>query len=295
MPRRLSMLPVCFALFLLPGCSQKEAPQKAGVEGSTPDSSPGPGGAPAATPPATNSSGGAGAPSPTPSPAAPAGGIGAAQPATAKLTDGNPVGVYFMTRYWSGNLEKAAWYFTADGKVYQNLEAGFGAADLAAHAGPHGTFKRAGNDMEVTWSDGKKSKSPMELDKASPDCFMWDMGSFTPVKPFEKAADAAGSFEGGESLSHAGNRVMVSKKLDLRADGTFTWEGVSFVSGETGQSKLEGGATGATTGTWKLEGFTLTLDGGGKSVRRIAFPFDDDATPIKPDWMFFGGLLYKKK
>lgn len=276
---RNAILPVLVALVLLAGCSQKEAPQKAGVEGA-------PGPAPAAP-----STGGAAA-SPPPSTS---GEAGAPQPAAAKMSNGNPVGVYFMTRYWSGNLEKAAWYFTPDGKVYQNLDSGFSEAELAAHKGPQGTFKVAGSEMEVTWAKGKPSKSAMEIDKANPDCFMWDMGSFIPVKPFEKAADAAGTYEGGESLSHAGNKVIVSKKLELRADGTFSWEGVSIVSGETGQSKLEAGATGATTGTWKLEGFTLTLDGGGKTIRRICFPFDEEKTPIKPDWMFFGGLLYKKK
>jgi hypothetical protein len=57
-----------------------------------------------------------------------------------RVTSSGPVGVFFMTRYWSGgSLEKAAWYFASDGNVYQNLESGVTAADLAAHKGPKGT------------------------------------------------------------------------------------------------------------------------------------------------------------
>ena len=40
--------------------------------------------------------------------------------------------------------------------------------------------------------------------------------------------------------------------------------------------------------------FAILTDTRGAELRRIAFPFDDDKTPLKPDWMFFGGLLYKK-
>src|SRR5437868_11174129 len=54
-----------------------------------------------------------------------------------RVTSSGPAGVFFMTRYWSGGmLEKAAWYFAADGTVYQNLESGVAAPDLAGHKGP---------------------------------------------------------------------------------------------------------------------------------------------------------------
>jgi hypothetical protein len=35
-------------------------------------------------------------------------------------------------------------------------------------------------------------------------------------------------------------------------------------------------------------------DDAGKTVRQIAFPFDDDSTPIYPDHLFIGGTLYKR-
>ena len=43
-----------------------------------------------------------------------------------------------MSRYWSftQTLEKAAWYFSPEGAVYQNLEVGFSAKELADHKGP---------------------------------------------------------------------------------------------------------------------------------------------------------------
>lgn len=219
-------------------------------------------------------------------------------PAPAKVQHGRPEGLYFMTRYWisTHSLEKAVWYFSADGKVYQNLEHGFSEADLAAHKGPKGTYKRSEKELEIAWSDGKTAKSEVEIDKADPRCFMWDMGSFCPVSAFENAAAAAGTYEGGESLSGSGNSVIVSKTLKLGADGKFTWEGVSFVQGTTDQSTLSAGASGATTGNWTLDSYTITLTGSdGKTLRMIAFPYDDEKTPLKPDWMFFGGMMYRKQ
>lgn len=225
--------------------------------------------------------------------AEPNGPAGAIQPG--KIVDGRPVGMFFMTRYWSftQTLEKAAWYFTADGKVYQNLTDGASPADLAAHKGPQGTFRREGNEMEVTWADGQSAKSEIEIQDNG---FMWEMGIFSPVHPFKEAAEAAGNFEGSERISVGGDTAAVSKKLQLNADGTFRWEGIGFVEATGSEAILTAAAEEGTTGSWKLEGFTMTLTAkDGKAIRHICFPFDDTDTPIKPDRIFFGGMLYKKQ
>lgn len=222
------------------------------------------------------------------------GGGGAAQPEQGRLANGKPVGLFFMTRFWSytGTLEKAAWYFSPEGRVYRDLETGFSAADLAAHKGPQGTFEVAGNTMKVTWSDGKTSESEIEPDEPA---FTWDMGIFTPVKPFDDAAALAGEWEGGESISAGGNTAAVAKTLRLNADGTFAWDSVSFVKGETGESVLSGGAAGGTIGHWKLDGYSLILtDASGNVLRGITFPYDDEKTPVNPDRFFFAGTMYKK-
>lgn len=222
-------------------------------------------------------------------------GGGTAQPPAARLVNGKPEGLFFMTRFWSytGTLEKAAWYFAPDGRVYRDLETGFSAADLAAHKGAQGTYQVNGTKMTVTWQDGKTSASNIEPDEPA---FTWDMGIFTPAKSFAGPGMVSGEWEGGESLSVGGNTAAVSKTLRLNPDGSFTWDAVSFVKGETNESVVSGGSQGTTTGRWNLDGYSLILtDSGGNVLRGIAFPYDDEETPIKPDRFFFAGTMYKKR
>jgi hypothetical protein len=218
-----------------------------------------------------------------------------AKPASPDFKDGVPVGLYFMTRFWisTRTLEKAAWYFAPDGTVYHNLEHGFSPEDLAAHAGRKGRAKAKGNDLEVTWSDGKKTTSDVERDGTG---FLWDMGIFTAVTGFETPSEIVGSYEGGESLVSGGNAAAGLKRLELRPDDTFTWEGVSFVGTTTSASRISAGGSGTSKGRWSLSGFSLTLvDDTGATLRRIVFPYDDAKTAVKPDRIFFGGLMYKKQ
>lgn len=220
------------------------------------------------------------------------------RPAPATFQHGVPVGLYFMTRYWSftGTLEKEAWYFAPDGTAYAELEHGFSVEDLAVHAGRKGTCRAEAGQLEITWADGKKTKSTVEPSKSGR-AFTWDMGIFTIVQSFADPAEAAGVYEGGESLSVGGSRAIVSKRLELRADGTFAWSGVSFLGNTTGSSRLSaGGVDAGSTGTWRVSGYSLLLaDTRGNVFRRIAFPYDDESTPLKPDRIFFGGMMYKKQ
>lgn len=219
-------------------------------------------------------------------------------PAPATFQNGVPVGLYFMTRYWSftRTLEKASWYFAPDGTAYAELEHGFSAADLAAHAGRKGTGRMDGAQLEITWADGTKTKSTVEPSRSGR-AFTWDMGIFTVVQPFGDPAEVAGAYEGGESLSVGGSSAVVSKRLELRPDGTFAWSGVSFIGNTTESSRVSAGAVDAgSTGTWRIAGYSLILaDTQGNVFRRIAFPYDDESTPLKPDRIFFGGMMYKKQ
>lgn len=212
----------------------------------------------------------------------------------AATTSGKPVGFYFMTRYWSytRTLEKAAWYFAPDGTVYENLETGFSPEDLAAHKGRKGKLQLVGSDVQVTWSDGKISKSNFQREKSG---FAWDGGIFTPVQVVADKKKIVGVYDGGESLTRRGDWASIAKKLTLNADGTYRLEGVAFVKSETKDFELAASSDKTTTGTWDVSGYSLKLkEAGGKTVRQITFPFDDDSTPIYPDHLFVGGTLYKK-
>lgn len=211
-------------------------------------------------------------------------------PVRAQFEGDTPVGLYFMTRFWSGtgSLEKAAWYFAPDGTAYRDLSRGVSKEDLAAHPGGRGSVAVDGEAMTITWSDGKTSTSKIERDGET---FTWDMGIFSPVKPFDDAADLEGRWEGGESLSGGAGRAMMSKTLELRADGTFTWHSVSFLSSESARTTVSAGAQGGTSGKWELDDYTLTLTSeDGRTYSGVAFPYHDGSKPR----VFFNGILYQE-
>lgn len=222
---------------------------------------------------------------------------GGDQPAKAGFRGGRPVGLYFMTRYWiaTGSLEKSVWYFTPDGEAYENLRTGFSKADLEAHEGRRGKVSMDGDAMVITWPDGKETKSRLEVDKDG-EGFAWDTGLFTPVEAFDDDGQLAGKWEGGESLSRGGNFIAASRSLDIRTDGSFDRSSIASVKGTTEHSEIGAGSQSAGTGQWKLDGYTLTLtEADGKVTKGICFPFDDEATPVKPDRFFFNGTMYKKQ
>lgn len=220
----------------------------------------------------------------------------AALPAPAVASASKINGLFFMTRFWSGSgtLEKATWYFAPDGKYYHDLTTGFSPAELAAFDGDKGTYQVAGGKMTITGKNGEKTESEIE---PSQNVWYWNGGLFVAVTPFQNAAELAGSYEGGESSVYAGNVATISKTLQLRADGTFSWDGLaSFkVKGETTEDTNTAGES-ALAGKWNLSGYVLTLTAGnGEITQGITFPYDNEKTPIKPDRFFFAGTMYKKQ
>jgi hypothetical protein len=217
-------------------------------------------------------------------------------PAPARFDSGAPVGLYFMTRFWAytGSLEKAVWYFAPDGTVYQHLETGFSPADLELHPGQRGRCIYEGDTCEVTWSDGKRSRGRIERSASG---FSWNAGSFTPVRPFDPARPLAGIYEGSETVSSRGSRAAVASTLELRPDGTYTWSGVSFLSATSDASRVIAGANGTDSqGRWHAGTLSIVLvDARGHVYRRIAFPLDDEKTPVNPDRIFFGGTLFQRR
>lgn len=210
--------------------------------------------------------------------------------------DGHPVGLYLMTRYWiaTGSLEKGAYYFTSDGRVYVDLEDGFSDEMLARHAGRHGTVTSVeGDTMTIAWADGREQNGRLERgDKG----FNWDMGIFAPVEPFDDASDLAGRWEGGASVSFSGSSAATSNTLDLRPDGTFSGASAASFQSTSNESVATAGSHGARSGRWELDGYSLVLTyEDGSTARGIAFPFDDAETPVYPDRVYFRGTLYKKQ
>ena len=218
----------------------------------------------------------------------------AVQPVPAKMVKGKPEGLFYMQKMWIATryLEKSCWYFAPDGKFYENLTSGFSAEELAAHKGSKGTYRVSQGNLEVTWSDGKSTKGPIEI---VPGGFNWETGSYLPVEPFAAGKSIAGSYEGGTSFGGDGRSVIVSKSLHLDADGKYSMSGIATVSASSdGTEARVGGANPEEEGRWQLDGFTLHLtNSSGKSTHHIAFPFDDEKSPVYPDRIFVGGTMYK--
>jgi hypothetical protein len=215
-------------------------------------------------------------------------------PAPAAFQEGVPVGLYFMTRYQVAprTRENAVWYFAPDRRVYRNLEFGCSSEDLAAHQGLRGTASADGNRLVVTWSDGTKTAADLERDGTG---FLWDMGIFRAVNAFRDPGEAAGVYEAAQ-LSGLGSGGVGDQRLELRADGTFSWSGVAFTDTASGRVALLVGSDRMSKGHWKLGNHSLILtDEKGTIWRGIAFPDDDAKTVIKPDRLFFGGKVYKRQ
>ena len=211
-------------------------------------------------------------------------------PTPATFKDGVPIGLYLMSRYFplTRTAELLAWYFAPDGQVYQNLRQGFSSADLDAHTGPRGIVRLTTRQLEIRWSDGKQTKAELERDGTG---FTWDRGIFAAIGPFENAADLVGVYEGDESTSASTGQPTVSTRLELRADGSFIWTGVTLSAAAAPSI----GSTLGTRGRWEVRGCSLVLTAENTAVlRRLALPDDDERTPIKPDRMFFGGVMYRR-
>jgi hypothetical protein len=216
-------------------------------------------------------------------------------PAHPTFADGVPVGLYLMSRYVSSSQthESTVWYFAPNHEVYCDLEEGFSGTDLAQHAGRRGTIRRSEGIFEVLWSDGQKSGSKLERDSGG---FTWDMRIFVPVSPFESPSEVAGVYEGYESVSVRSGELPVAQRLVLRPDGSFSWEGVALKGTKSNSPDVTMGSKEETTGRWDLSGLSVILTSSdGLVVRRIAFPQDEEKTVIRPDRMFFGGLMYKRR
>jgi hypothetical protein len=208
--------------------------------------------------------------------------------------DGHPVGLYLMTRFWvaTGSLEKAVWYFTSDGRAYVDLEDGFTEERLAAHKGRHGTVSIDGDEMTVTWSDGRKTTGTVERGNGG---FNWDGGIFAAVKPFEDSSPLVGRWEGGSSSTLGGTSASASRTLELKEDGTFTGATAASLRSESSESVASTGSTGRNAGKWKLEGYSLVLTyDDGSEARGITFPYDDEKTPVNPDRFYFAGTMYRR-
>ncbi len=222
------------------------------------------------------------------------------QPILGKIVEGKPVGFFYMQKYWMAtrSLENACWYFTPEGRVYENVTTGFSERDLKEHKGSQGTYEVNGLSLTINWEGEKPSSSTAELELTETG-FYWDTGSYIPVESFSKSP-LSGEYSGGTSMTFAGSSSMIAKTLRLNEDGTFKLEGAASIRtdvDETSSSTTRAtvGSSSEVTGKWKQDGFYLTLTtNAGKTERHVIFPFDDKETAVYPDRLYMSGIMYKK-
>lgn len=220
------------------------------------------------------------------------------QPILGKIEQGKPVGFFYMQKYWMAtrSLENACWYFTPEGRVYQNITTGFSEKELKQHQGPKGTYQVDGQNMTITWDGQSPSTCELEFTETG---FYWDTGSYIPVESFDNRA-IAGEYSGGSSMTFAGSSSMIAKTLRLNADGTFQLEGAATIQTDVDENsdsdtRARAGGTSGVTGRWERDGFYLTLmPNTGETQRHLVFPFDDEDTPVYPDRLYMSGMMLKK-
>ncbi|GAB3867632.1 hypothetical protein GCM10028824_10460 [Hymenobacter segetis] len=218
-----------------------------------------------------------------------------AVPLAGKVVGGKPVGLFFMTRYIMAfhSLEKATYYFTPAGQVYNN-PVDFTPTSLASlPANARGTYSVAGGQLVMKWADGNTSKANFENPSAN--TFSWDMGIFVGMGPFANARQLVGNFEGGNSVSSSSGSAAAVSGLTFRADGSYGGSSVSSFTTNTSGSNSHVGSSGEAAGRWALAGWTLTLtDAAGRTTRGVAYPIETNEKTGQVTRFYFNNVAYKR-
>jgi hypothetical protein len=219
----------------------------------------------------------------------------AAAPLAGKVLSGKPVGLFFMTRYIMAfhSLEKATYYFTPAGQVYNN-PIDFTPTSLAGlPANARGIYSVSGGQLLMKWADGNTSKANFENPSAN--TFSWDMGIFVGMGPFSSARQLVGTFEGGNSVSSGSGSAAAVSGLTFRADGSYSGSSVSSFNTNTSGSNAHVGGSGEAAGRWALAGWTLTLtDAAGRTARGVAYAIETNEKTGQVTRFYFNNVAYKR-
>jgi hypothetical protein len=206
----------------------------------------------------------------------------------------NPDGLYLMVRVWMGSSpEISGWYFK-NGRVSNRPLGNIANFDFnaAAKADPDktGTYTISGKKMIFNWANGKKQEGDYE--PGDHGGFFWDMGNFTPVQPFPAGTKLSGVFEGGASAGYGS--VSNAHTITFSPDGTYKMSSASSLKsdGRNG-NQLYGGASGEESGTYSINGTTMTMTGGGKTRQVLTFPYDDGSKGPAPRRIMFDAIMMK--
>lgn len=233
--------------------------------------------------------GGGSAPVPAaPKPATPPRALEPIRPPKAEITAQGPVGLWLRYGPQTNGVGTeggvahgfvSAWYFAPDGAAYAGVRAGIAPADLASTT--QGKLSMSAKGMSVRWSDGEVVESPIERDAEG--AFMWNMGSFTPLKPVRAASALVGRWDVERYLQREthGSQLQIMQTWTFAADGTFSVQSVGAVlefNGDT-ESPIQASAEVVLRGRWTLDGWSLALTSdAGHVIDGLAYTMDDGPT-----------------
>ena len=143
-------------------------------------------------------------------------------------------GIYF----WPSYSETSAWYFGPNGRVWNYLTESFTQAGLAAHKPVYrGTYRLNGNKLLITTDNNQTTEYAYKVSKG--EYFLNDL----PLELVTAVANPQSLV--GEYFHNGGNgSIQTAKTLILRADGTYTQEGVGSYKADDGERY--GGSSGNT-------------------------------------------------
>ncbi len=234
--------------------------------------------------------------------AAPAGGSDPAGKVVEKLTiAARPAGakagiegafLRVETSYFNGrlSLNNQGWFFTKDGKFSKAPKGGFTFKGFAPSRKTDGTYWIANGKITLAFADGS---APREYDfEDKGDEVSWNGLGSTRVDGFAKGWRFDGEYEGGASL---GGGTATSTTITFARDGTFRRGSVGSVASTSAGTRVSAGASSEAAGTYEFDGYTLTMNEGGKTAKYTVFAFSDKDAAGRPEYIYRDGTMMKRQ
>lgn len=192
-------------------------------------------------------------------------------------------GLYFHPSY----DDTTVWYFGPNGRVYSRMSEGFTQAGLAAeNAAYRGTYRLNGDKLIMTNANNYTRDYAYKVSGGRPSLNDLPLELVTAVANPQSLV--------GEYFHNGGNgSIQTAKTLILRADGTYTQEGVGSYKADDGERY--GGSSG-NTGTWQYANHTLTFRAqNGTVTQKIAILPPKGSMSSAIGALYLGGTFYRRK
>lgn len=204
-------------------------------------------------------------------------------------------GAYLTVQTWmfgtSLSTESTGWFFTNNGRFSRGPSGGVNLAALAVKAQAtrnEGSYWVQDGQLLLAWADGRE---PWRSAYQGADATV-AIGNRTATRRtgFAKGWRFNGSCTGGASIG--GGALSSSSTMQFNSDGTYQRQASAYIASVGRTSEVSGGTTSAASGTYAFDGYTLTLQEGGKRRSFTVFAFGDFANPaLPPEWIYREGTM----